>query len=105
MARGDRVLVVMDVGSGQTREFSIAATQAGRRVEVSTGSRQTTVTEVTRTGTPVRRATFLTSRVVALIEQPREAARPGRPKPVEQLPLPVENAAASSPAAGDEPLF
>jgi hypothetical protein len=89
----------MDVGSGQTREFSIAATQAGRRVEVSTGSRQTTVTEVTRTGTPVRRATFLTSRVVALIEQPREAAR--QREPSEQLRLPVESAAA----ALEDPLF
>lgn len=88
MARGDRVLVVMDIGSGQTREFSIAATQNGRRVEVSTGSRQTTVTEVTRNGTPVRSARFLTSRVVALIEQPREAPR--RPEPVEQLRLPAE---------------
>lgn len=99
MARGDRVLVVMDIGSGQTREFSIAATQAGRRVEVSTGSRQTTVTEVTRTGTPVRSATFLTSRVVALIEQPKEAAR--RREPVEQLRLPV----AGSAPAGDDPPF
>ncbi len=100
MARGDRVLVVMDVGSGQTREFSIAATQAGRRVEVGTGSRQTTVTEVTRTGKPVRSATFLTSRVVALVEQPREAVR--RREPVEQLPLPV---AANSPAPGHETLI
>lgn len=86
MARGDRVLVVMDIGSGQTQEFSIAATQNGRRVEVSTGSRQTTVSEVTRNGTPVRTARFLTSRVVALIEQPREPPR--RPEPVEQLRFP-----------------
>lgn len=93
MARGDRVLVVMDIGSGRTQEFSIAATQNGRRVEVSTGSRQTTVSEVTRNGTPVRTARFLTSRVVALIEQPREP--PPRPEPVEQLRLP---AAEESPA-------
>lgn len=79
MARGDRVLVVIDIGSGQTREFSIAATQIGRRVEVSTGSRQTTVSEVTRNGTPVRTARFLTSRVVALIEEPRETPRPPTP--------------------------
>ena len=90
MARGDRVLVVMDVGSGETRDFSIAATQAGRRVEVSTGSRQTTVTEVTRTGKPVRSATFLTSRVVALIEQPREEVRRREPSQQLQLPVPAE---------------
>jgi len=94
VARGDRVLVVMDIGSGQTREFTIEATQAGRRVEVSTGSRQTTVTEVTRNGTPVRTGQFLTTRVVALIEQPREAVR--RREPSQQLQLPVP---------GEESLF
>jgi hypothetical protein len=103
VARGDRVLVVMDVGSGQTREFSIAATQAGRRVEVNTGSRQTTVAEVTRTGKPVRNATFLTSRVVALVEQPREAAR--RRTPVEQLRLAVEDRGPGSTAPGEDPLL
>lgn len=89
MAKGDRVLLVVDVGSGQTREFAIEATQAGRRVEVSTGSRLTTVTEVTRNGTPVRTGRFVTSRVVALIEQPREVVR--RRVPDErQLALPVD---------------
>ncbi|MBO0703294.1 MAG: hypothetical protein J2P38_10205 [Candidatus Dormibacteraeota bacterium] len=97
MARGDRVLVVMDVGAGQTQEFSVAATQAGRRVEVNTGSRQTTVSEVTRTGRPVRSAWFLTSRVVALIELPREAPR--RTEPVQQLQLPVEGQGSGPPPA------
>ena len=48
----------------------MAATRAGRRVEVSTGRGVVEVSEVTMTGTTVRTARFMASRVVALVEHP-----------------------------------
>ena len=56
--KGDRVEIVVDAGGvyGTARTYEIAATRAGRRVEVRTGRGQVEVTEVTRGGTPVRRA-------------------------------------------------
>ena len=64
--KGDRVEIVVEAG-GQTRTYSIEATRAGRRVEV------------TRGGTPVRTARFMAGRVVALVEHPAadEAPREG----------------------------
>jgi hypothetical protein len=67
--RGDRVEITVDVGNG-VQTFEIVATRAGRRVEVTTGRTMTEVTEVTRGGTAVRTARFLTARVVALVEHP-----------------------------------
>jgi hypothetical protein len=74
--RGDRIVVTMDVGDG-VQTFEIAATRAGRRVEVTTGRTVVEVAEVTRGGTPVRTARFMASRVVALVEHPAE--RPAAP--------------------------
>jgi hypothetical protein len=71
--RGDRVEVTVDVGNG-VRTFEVAATRAGRRVEVTTGRTVVEVAEVTRGGTPVRTARFMASRVVALVEHPAERA-------------------------------
>ena len=71
--RGDRVEVVVDVGDG-VRTFDIIASRAGRRVEVSVGRTSVEVVEVTRTGTPVRTARFLASRVVAIVEHPMDDA-------------------------------
>jgi hypothetical protein len=71
--RGDRVEVTMDVGNG-VQTFEIAATKAGRRVEVVTGRTIIEVSEVTRGGTVVRTARFLAARVVALVEHPAEQA-------------------------------
>ena len=68
--KGDRVEVVIDSGDGATQSYEIAATRAGRRVEVSTGRGIVEVSEVTRTGTVVRTARFMSSRVVALVEHP-----------------------------------
>lgn len=73
--RGDRVEVAVDVGDG-VRTYEIEATRAGRRVEVTTGRTLVEVTEVTRSGTPIRTARFMTSRVVALVEHPA-GQRPG----------------------------
>src|SRR5450759_4605160 len=60
--KGDKVEVVIDAG-GATRTYEVAATRAGRRVEVRTGRGVVEVTELTRGGTPVRTARFMASRV------------------------------------------
>lgn len=67
--RGDRVEIVVDLGD-TTRTYEITATRAGRRVEITTGRGVVEVSEVTRTGTPVRSARFMAPRVVALVEHP-----------------------------------
>ncbi|HET9255955.1 MAG TPA: hypothetical protein VFO16_12235, partial [Pseudonocardiaceae bacterium] len=57
------------------------ATRNGRRVEITHGRGIVEVTEVTRSGTPVRTARFMASRVLALVEHPvaRPAAGEGTP--------------------------
>jgi hypothetical protein len=79
--KGDRVEVMIDAG-GATRTYEVVATRAGRRVEVVNRRGVIEVTEVTRTGTPVRTARFMASRVLALVEHPfndrREPATPAR---------------------------
>jgi len=72
VVKGDRVEIVVDVGSGVQR-FEVAAVKAGRRVEVSSGRSTVEVTEVTRTGRAVRSARFMSSRVVAVVEHPVDA--------------------------------
>jgi hypothetical protein len=67
--RGDRVEIVVDVGDG-VRTYEIEATKAGRRVEVSTARGVVEVSEVTRTGQPVRAGRFMAARVIALVEHP-----------------------------------
>ena len=57
--------------------------RAGRRVEVSTSRGVIEVTEVTRTGAPVRSGRFMAERVVALVEHPAplvqaRSRRPGK---------------------------
>lgn len=69
--KGDRVEVVVDVGSGVQR-FDIAATRAGRRVEIVSSRGTVEVTEVTRSGRAVRTARFMAARVVAVVEHPAE---------------------------------
>jgi len=67
--KGDRVEIVIDSGDG-TRTYEVAATRAGRRVEITNRRGTVEVSEVTRTGTQVRTARFMSSRVVALVEYP-----------------------------------
>ena len=67
--RGDRVEIVVDAGN-EVRTYDIVATRNGRRVEVSTGRGVVEVVEVTRSGTPVRTARFMASRILALVEHP-----------------------------------
>lgn len=96
--KGDRVVIVMDVGGGAVREFDVTATKAGRRVEVSMTRGTVEVTEVTRSGQAVRSARFMAARVVALVEHPavehpapEDRERSSRHAPVgEPLPLGLE---------------
>jgi hypothetical protein len=67
--KGDRVEIVVDAGD-TTRAYDVTATRAGRRVEVSIGRGVVEVVEVTRSGTPVRTARFMASKVLALVEHP-----------------------------------
>jgi hypothetical protein len=69
--KGDRVEIVVDAG-GEVKTYEVVATRAGRRVEISTGRGIVEVTEVTRTGSPVRSARFMASRVLALVEHPTQ---------------------------------
>ncbi len=67
--KGDRIEIVVDDGGGN-RTYQVAATKAGRRLEVTTRRGLVEVSEVTRTGTPVRTARFMASRIIALVEYP-----------------------------------
>jgi hypothetical protein len=74
--KGDRVEIVVDAG-GATRTYEVAATRAGRRVEVVNRRGVVEVAELTRGGTPVRTARFMASRVIALVEHPASRSRAG----------------------------
>jgi len=75
--KGDWVEIVIDAGSGAApRTFEVAATRAGRRVEITNRRGVIEVSEVTRTGTQVRTARFMASRVMALVEHPADGVAP-----------------------------
>lgn len=73
--KGEWVEIVIDAG-GAPRTYEVVATRAGRRVEVTTGRGVVEVTEVTRTGSPVRTARFMSNRILALVEHPAGDRRP-----------------------------
>jgi hypothetical protein len=75
--KGDRVEIVIDAGGGSTKTYEVAATRAGRRVEVVNRRGVMEVNEVTRSGVVVRTARFMSSRILALVEHPA----PRRPEP------------------------
>ena len=60
---------------GRASVRAVRGGAAGRRVEVSTGRGVVEVTEVTRTGTAVRTARFMASRVIALVEHPVDTSQ------------------------------
>jgi hypothetical protein len=95
--KGDRVEIVIDAGEG-TRTYEVSATRAGRRVDISNRRGVIEVSEVTRTGTPVRTARFMASRVIALVEHPV-----GQPGPPEAQAGPPEAPADQSSAPGQPP--
>ena len=68
--KGDRVEIVIDAGGEGSRTYEVVASRAGRRVEVASRRGVVEVSEVTRTGTAVRTARFMSSRVLALVEYP-----------------------------------
>ena len=78
--KGDRVQIVIDSGDGP-QTYEITATKAGRRVDIANRRGIIEVSEVTRTGTPVRTARFMASRVVALVEYPADTAPSSGPEP------------------------
>lgn len=61
--------IVVDAGH-EVRTYEITATRNGRRVEIETGRGIVTVSEVTRSGTPVRTGRFMANRILALVEHP-----------------------------------
>ncbi|MDH2426747.1 hypothetical protein [Sphaerisporangium sp. TRM90804] len=67
--KGDRVEIVIDAGDAP-RTYEVVATKAGRRVDVATRRGLVEVSEVTRSGSPVRTARFMASRILALVEYP-----------------------------------
>ncbi|WP_127357060.1 hypothetical protein [Actinacidiphila soli] len=67
--KGDRVEIVVDAGD-TTRTYEVIATRAGRRVETAVRRGVVEVSEVTRSGSVVRTARFMATRVLALVEQP-----------------------------------
>ena len=69
--KGDRVEIVIDSGDG-TKAYEVTATKAGRRGEITNRRGVVEVSEVTRTGTPVRTARFMATRVVAMVEYPAD---------------------------------
>jgi hypothetical protein len=75
--RGDQVEIVVDAG-GVTKTYHVEATRAGRRVEVVNRRGIMEVSELTRGGTVVRTARFMTSRVIAMVEHPATAMRGAR---------------------------
>jgi hypothetical protein len=89
--KGDRVEIVIDAGEG-TRTYEVTATRAGRRVDIVNRRGVVEVSEVTRSGTPVRTARFMASRILALVEHPAadrgdggdRAERPARSSPRSQ---------------------
>jgi len=74
--KGDRVEIVLDSGDG-VQAYEVTATRAGRRVDIANRRGIIEVSEVTRTGTAVRTARFMASRVVALVEYPADTSGPG----------------------------
>ncbi|GII02211.1 hypothetical protein [Planobispora takensis] len=71
--KGDRVEIIIDAG-GTSRTYEVEATKAGRRVEVANQRGGVVeVSEVTRSGTAVRTARFMSSRILALVEHPADA--------------------------------
>jgi len=74
--KGDRVEAVVDTGQG-VQTFDIVARRAGRRIEITTARGVVEVTEVTRSGTPVRTGRFMANRLIALVEHPAQEGNGG----------------------------
>ncbi len=87
--RGARAGSVSAPADGTPR-YEIAATRAGRGVEITNARGIVEVVEVTRTGEPVRTARFMASRVLALVEHPAGEAPSGKRGSAPDAPPPPE---------------
>ena len=88
--KGDRVEIVIDAGEG-ARTYEVIATKAGRRVDIANRRGVVEVSEVTRSGTPVRTARFMASRILALVEHPAaDRDEPAPAKSQERAPKPPD---------------
>jgi len=99
--KGDRVEVVIDAG-GTPLTYEVTATRAGRRVETTIGRGVVEIAEVTRGGTVVRTARFMSSRVLALVEHPvaRREAGDAEARPAAGAPAATPAAVGASGRAG-----
>jgi len=78
--KGDRVEIVVDTGAAPLT-YEVTATRAGRRVETAIRRGVVEVAEITRGGTVVRTARFMSSRVLALVEHPAPRGREANDAP------------------------
>ncbi|HEY1919554.1 MAG TPA: hypothetical protein VGH27_28620 [Streptosporangiaceae bacterium] len=93
--KGDWVEIVIDAGDG-ARTYEVTARRAGRRVDIATRRGVIEVSEVTRSGTPVRTARFMASRILALVEHPAG-------EPVSDRTRPLARADSATPVTPDDP--
>jgi hypothetical protein len=96
--KGDRVEIVIDAGEG-ARTYEVIATKAGRRVDIANRRGVVEVSEVTRSGTPVRTARFMASRILALVEHPAADQEEPPAKPPAAKPPTGQAPTARTPAA------
>ena len=92
---------MVDAG-GVTKNYEVAATRAGRRVEVVNRRGMIEVSELTRGGTPVRTARFMASRVIALVEHPAPRRAGTADERRGGASAATGDARSSAPAAGGE---
>jgi hypothetical protein len=97
--KGDRVEIVIDAGEG-ARTYEVTATKAGRRVDIANRRGVVEVSEVTRSGTPVRTARFMASRILALVEHPAadQEEPPAKPPPAKP---PTARTTSAKPPPGE----
>jgi hypothetical protein len=76
MARGDKVVVYVDTGATEAREFTVTASRNGRTVEVKSARAMIEVSEMDKNGNVCHTARFMASRVIALIEERTEEPEP-----------------------------
>ena len=97
--KGDRVEIVIDAGEG-ARTYEVTATKAGRRVDIANRRGVVEVSEVTRSGTPVRTARFMASRILALVEHPAadHEEPPAKPPPAKP---PTARTTSAKPPPGE----
>jgi hypothetical protein len=84
MSRGDKVVILVDAGAEEAREFAMVADKNGRRIDVRQGRGEERsfimVDLVTRRGNPLLTWRFMATRIIALIEERVEDDEPEPPE-------------------------